>query len=262
MRVIIAEDEQIAREAIVAMANVCGLEVVAECQDGTEAIRCLRTHQADVLFLDVQMPGIDGFGVLQEVPPDRLPAVIFTTAYDQYAVQAFEHNAVDYLLKPFDEDRFRKALERAKVQLSTVSNQLAVITRLANELQQANGTKSIPQRLVVRSKGKVELLRIDEIDWIEADHNYLRIHVGNQIYSYRQTIGEFESRLRPDKFLRIHRSLLVNVDRIRSLQACGYGEYLVILQNGKNLPLSRTYRDRLDCFLEKVVASMETPQVG
>jgi two-component system LytT family response regulator len=262
MRAIIAEDEQIARQAIAGMAKACGIDVVAGCQDGAEAIQCLQTYGADVLFLDVQMPGIDGFGVLQGVLADQLPAVIFTTAYDRYAVQAFEHNAVDYLLKPFDEERFGKAVDRAKLQLINRRNDGELISRLAGEIHHARALQPGPERLVVRSKGRVELLRVDEIDWIEAHHNYLHIHVGKEVHMLRQTIGEIETRLRPDSFLRIHRSLIVNVDRIRCLQASGYGEYLVVLQNGKNLPLSRSYRDRLDYFLEKIVASTQPFQMA
>ena len=261
MRAIIAEDEQLARQAIVEMATASGLDVLAVCEDGAQTIRCLQTHPADVLFLDVQMPGIDGFGVLEQLPAEALPAVIFTTAYNQYAVQAFEHNAVDYLLKPFDEERFSKAVDRAKVQILNRSNHAALISQLAGELQQSR-SQTVPQRLIIRSKGKVELLRVEDIDWIEAQHNYLCIHAGKDTHTLRQTITEFETRLRPDRFLRIHRSLIVNVDRIRSLQSCGYGEYLVILENGKNLPLSRGYRDRLDGFLEKIVASTETSSLA
>ena len=262
MRAIIAEDEQIARQAIAEMANARGLDVVAECRDGAEAIHCLQTHRAEILFLDVQMPGIDGFGVLQGTPPDKLPAVIFTTAYDRYAVQAFELNAVDYLLKPFDEERFGKAVNRAILRLANRTSDAALISRLAEQIQHARSLQPGVERLVVRSKRKVDLVRIDEIDWIEAHHNYLRIHVGKEVHMLRQTIGEIETRLRPDRFLRIHRSLIVNVDRVRSLQACGYGEYLVVLENGKNLPLSRSYRDRLDCFLEKIVASTQPSQMA
>lgn len=262
MRAIIAEDEQIARQAIAEMANARGIEVVAECQDGAEAIHSLQIHRADVLFLDVQMPGIDGFGVLQGAPMGKLPAVIFTTAYDHYAVQAFEHNAVDYLLKPFDEERFGKAVERAKLSLANRSTSAALISRLVGEIRQACPVPTGPERLVVRSKGKVELLRVKEIDWIEAQHNYLHIHVGKDVHTLRQAIGELETRLCPDRFLRIHRSLIVNIDRIRSLESCGYGEYLVVLQNGKNLPLSRSYRDRLDCLLEKMVDTTRPSPIG
>lgn len=262
LRAIIAEDEQVARQAIIAMAQACGIQVLAECRDGEETLHCLRTCRPDVLFLDVQMPGIDGFGVLQGMPQQEIPAVIFTTAYDRYAVRAFEHDAVDYLLKPFDEERFCKAVDRARLQLANRATERAVPSLSPGEMHHACHLPSGPQRLVVRSKGKVELLRVDQIDWIEAHHNYLRLHIGNEVHMLRQTIREIETRLQPDCFLRIHRSLIVNVDRIRCLQACGYGEYLVVLQNGKSLPLSRGYRDHLDRFLSRVGASTEPPCTG
>lgn len=255
IRAIVAEDELIARQAITAMASACGLHVLAECKDGPEAIQAMQTFRPDILFLDVEMPGIDGFGVLQSTPQEISPAIIFTTAYDRYAVLAFEHNAVDYLLKPFDEERFRKAVDRAQSRLASRVNPADLVCRLAGELRRVHQTQETPQRLVVRSRGKVELLRLDEIDWIEAQHNYLRLYVRSEVHLLRQTIGEIESRLQPDKFLRIHRSLIVNVDRIRHLQACGYGEYLVVLQNGKSLPLSRSYRERLDQLLETIAGS-------
>jgi len=258
-RAIIAEDEQVAREAIAAMSGACGIHVLAACQDGAETIHCLQKYRPDVLFLDVQMPGIDGFGVLRGVPRERIPAVIFTTAYDQYAVRAFEHSAVDYLLKPFDEERFCKAVDRAKMQLANGTNQAELISHLAAELDKAQELLAAPRKLVVRSKGKLAFLRVDEIDWIEAQHNYLGLHLGNEVHLLRQTIGEMETRLQHCSFLRIHRSLIVNVDRIRCLQPCGYGEYLVVLKNGKNLPLSRGYRDRLDGLLEKMAAPWDHP---
>jgi two-component system, LytTR family, response regulator len=250
---IVAEDEQIAREAICAMARACDIDVVAECKDGPEAIRSLQKRRANLLFLDVQMPGIDGFGVLQQLTGENLPAIIFTTAYDCYAVKAFEHNAADYLLKPFDEERFRNAVERAKSQLEYSANHAELISRLVSELNQFRRMEAAPQRIVIRSRGYVEFLRVDEIDWIEASHNYLKIHAGREVHSLRQTMAEIESRLQPDKFLRIHRSLIVNVDRIRRLEACGYGEYLVVLRDGKTLSLSRGYRDRLDGLVERIV---------
>ena|SRR5579871_6784897 len=259
LRAIIAEDEAVARQAIAAMAQESGIQVLAECKDGAETVECLQTFHPDLLFLDVQMPGIDGFGVLQSAPKETIPAVIFTTAYDRYAVQAFEHDAVDYLLKPFDEERFCKAVERAKLHLTRHRDNEALIQHLATQLQKVQESPSGPQRLVVRSRGKVEFLLVDEIDWIEAQHNYLHLHLGTQVHLLRQTIGEIETRLPSGKFLRIHRSLIVNVDRIRCLQACGYGEYIVVLKNGKNLPLSRGYRDRLDRLLENIAAPSAIP---
>jgi two-component system LytT family response regulator len=262
MRAIIAEDELVARQAIAAMAQACGIHVLAECKDGAEAIEAMQMYRPDILFLDVEMPGTDGLGVLQNMRDGTAPAVIFTTAYDRYAVLAFEHNAVDYLLKPFDEERFRKAVDRAQSRLADRMNPAELTSRLAGALHQAYKSQNTPQRLVVRSRGKVELLRVDDIDWIEAQHNYVRLHVRNEVHLLRQTLGEIETRLRTDKFLRIHRSLIVNVDRIHHLQACGYGEYLVVLQNGKNLPLSRGYRDRLDRLLETIGSATSSAAVG
>lgn len=258
MRAIIAEDEQIAREAILSMAGHCNLEVLAECRDGAELMRQLQASRPDLLFLDVQMPGIDGFGVLQGIPKEKLPAIIFTTAYGEYAVQAFEHNAVDYLLKPFNEERFRKAVDRARL---TIAQRSGAAQPERGDVGQPP-SHTTPQRLVVRSKGTVEIVRVDDIDWIAAQHNYVQLHAGNVVHTLRQTIQEIESRLDADSFLRIHRSIIVNVDRIRCLQACGYGEYLVVLKSGKSLPLSRSYRERLDHFLERVGASTQPKRIN
>jgi two-component system LytT family response regulator len=262
IRAIIAEDEPLARQCIAAMAKSYGIEVLAECQDGEEAIRSLQKHRPDLLFLDVQMPGIDGFGVLQEVQPEIVPAVIFTTAYDHYAVRAFEHDAVDYLLKPFDEERFRKAVDRARLQLGNSSHHAELIGHLLRELNAARQAPTGPQRLVIRSKGQIAFVRVDEVDWIEASHNYVRIHVGKDVHLLRETIGEIETRLESERFLRIHRSLIVNVDRIRRLEACGYGEYLVVLHDGKKLSLSRGYRERLDRLVDKLGVSTESSARG
>jgi two-component system LytT family response regulator len=257
IRAIVAEDEPLARQCIAAMAKAYGIDVVATCKDGEETVHNLQKYRPELLFLDVQMPGIDGFGVLQELQPEFVPAVIFTTAYDHYAVRAFEHDAVDYLLKPFDEERFRKAVDRARLQLGNTSHHTELISHLLKELSAARQTPPGPQRLVVRSRGQIAFVRVDEIDWIEASHNYVRIHAGRDIHLLRETIGEIESRLESERFLRIHRSLIVNVDRIRRLEACGYGEYLVVLQDGKKLSLSRGYRERLDQLVDKLGDSTE-----
>jgi two-component system LytT family response regulator len=263
IRAIVAEDELLARQSICAMAKAYAIEVLAECKDGDEAIHSLQKYRADLLFLDIQMPGTDGFGVLQRVHPEVLPAVIFTTAHDQYAVRAFEHHAVDYLLKPFDEGRFRSAVDRARVQIGNGENRGDLINHLLSELSKAHQDQSHqerhrPQRIVVRSRGQVAFLRVDEIDWIEADHNHVRIHIGRDVHLLRESITDLEGRLQAHMFLRIHRSLIVNVDRIRRLEACGYGEYLVVLHDGKKLSLSRGYRDRLDRFLDGLPAFGES----
>lgn len=255
IRAIVAEDELLARQSICAMAKTCAIEVLAACKDGEEAIHSLEKYRTDLLFLDIQMPGTDGFGVLQGVHPETLPAVIFTTAHDRYAVRAFEHHAVDYLLKPFDEVRFRKAVDRARAHIGNSQNRRDLIGQLLSEFNktrqdQAHQERGHPERIVVRSRGQVVFLRVDEIDWIEAAHNYVRIHIGRDVHLLRESITDIEGRLQPQMFLRIHRSLMVNVDRIRRLEACGYGEYLVVLHDGKKLSLSRGYRDRLDRFVD------------
>ena len=259
IRAIVAEDELVARQSICAMARAYDLEVVAECKDGDEAIESLQRYRADLLFLDVQMPRTDGFGVLQTMHAETLPAVIFTTAHDRYAVRAFEHHAVDYLLKPFDEERFRRAVDRFRVQFEKGANRADLVGRLLSELNRARldharQDRNGPERIVVRSRGQVAFLRVDEIDWIEASHNQVKIHIGRDVHLLRQSITEVEVRLQPERFLRIHRSLIVNVDRIRRLEACGYGEYLVVLHDGKKLSLSRGYRDRLDRFVDGMPA--------
>jgi two-component system LytT family response regulator len=252
IRAIVAEDELVARQAITAMAGAYGIEVLAECKDGPDTVRNVAKHTPDLLFLDVQMPGMDGFEVLRNLPADSFPAVVFTTAHDTYAVRAFEHSAVDYLLKPFDEERFRKAVDRARLHLENGSNQAEWIRHLVSELREAQQARAGLQRLVIRSRGEVSFLRVDEIDWIEGAHNYLKIHSGPDVHMLRQTIKEIEAQLQPDKFLRIHRCLIVNVDRIRRLEACGYGEYLVVLRDGKKLSLSRGYRDHLDRLIDSL----------
>lgn len=261
IRAIVAEDELVARQAITGMAASYGIEVLAACQDGPETVRTVAKHSPDLLFLDVQMPGMDGFEVLEKLPSESFPAVIFTTAYDTYAVRAFEHSAVDYLLKPFDEERFRKAVDRARSRLGKSSSHSEWIRLLASELREAHQARTGLERLVIKSRGQVSFLRVDEIDWIEASHNYLKIHSGPDIHLLRETIKEIETRLQPDKFLRIHRCLIVNVDRIRRLEACGYGEYLVVLRDGKKLSLSRGYRDNLDRLIDSLQPSASTSEI-
>jgi two-component system, LytTR family, response regulator len=262
IRAIVAEDELLARQSLCAMAKAYDIEVLADCKDGDEAIYSLQRYRADLLFLDIQMPGKDGFGVLQGVHREVLPAVIFTTAHDQYAVRAFEHHAVDYLLKPFDERRFRKAVDRARLNIGR-ENRGDLVIRLLSELDKARQDQSHAERLhheriVVRSRGQLAFLRVEEIDWIEAAHNHVRIHIGRDVHLLRESITDLEGRLQPYMFLRIHRSLIVNVDRIRRLEACGYGEYLVVLHDGKKLSLSRGYRDRLDRFVDGLPAFGES----
>jgi len=251
VRALIVDDEPLARQRLrTLLKGESNIEVVGECSNGQEAVDAVRELQPDLLFLDVQMPGLDGFGVLKALGPKQLPAIIFVTAYDSYAIRAFEVNALDYLLKPFDRYRFRKTLQRARSQIFTepaASNdqQLSSLLEDVQHERGANTGRPALERLVIKSSGRVFFLRTEEIDWIEAAGNYLRLHVGNDMHLLRDTMNNLEARLKPDKFLRIHRSTMVNLERVKELQPWFHGDYKVILQDGTELTLSRSYRPKL-----------------
>jgi two-component system LytT family response regulator len=202
------------------------------------------------VFLDVQMPELDGFGVLENVDPANLPFVIFVTAFDEYAVRAFDVHALDYVLKPFDKDRFRDALERARREIARGSAANGALDRkLLSLLSELQDRRQRLDRLVVKSGGRVFFLRTDDIDWIEAAGNYVELHVGKESHLLRETMSKLETRLESDKFLRIHRRLIVNVERIKQLEGVTHGEYVVVLKDGTRLSSSRGYRDGLQKLL-------------
>ena len=246
IRALIVDDEPLARERIrMLLESEPGIEIVAECRNGTEALRAVGELAPDLVFLDVQMPELTGFDVLYRLDPASMPVIIFVTAYDQYALQAFEVSALDYLLKPFDRERFTKALTRARAELDrrkagSVNEQ---VLKLLSELQRS---KKHLEKLIVRAGGRVFFLRADEIDWIEAAGNYVRLHAGKEEYLYRETMTKLESQLNPERFARIHRSTIVNVDRIKELQPWFRGDYMVVLRDSRKLVLSRGYRSRLN----------------
>ena len=245
IRTLIVDDEPLGRERIRALlARDPEIDVVEECPDGRRAVAAIERSRPDLVFLDVQMPEMDGFAVLEAIAGDRMPAIIFVTAYDRYAVQAFEVHALDYLLKSFDRDRFEAALERAKEEIHR-SKTGVLNERLAGLLEDLQAKQKRLTRLVVKSGGRIVFLRVDEIDWVEAADNYVRIHAGRESHLIRETLHSLEGRLNPEKFLRIHRSTLVNVDRIRELQPIFHGDYLVKLNDGTELTLSRSYREKL-----------------
>lgn len=251
LRILIVDDEPLARQRLRSLLRgEADVEIVDECADGRQAVASLRNERLDLVFLDVQMPLLDGFGVLAEVQDIRLPAVIFCTAYDRYALRAFEVHALDYLLKPFDRDRFRKALTRARSHIEQadgleVNRRLAALLGDLEREQQGRGVRKPVDRLVIKSGGRVVFVRPEEIDWIEAAGNYLRLHVGNEVHLLRETMGALEGRLDPDRFVRIHRSTIINLERIRELQPAFHGDYVVFLKDGKELTLSRGYREKL-----------------
>lgn len=251
MRVVIADDEPLAREKLRLMLTAeSGVSILAECRNGTEILDALNTHQPDLLMLDVQMPELDGFAVLNQVPPESLPIIIFTTAFDRHAVRAFEANALDYLLKPFDQERLHQAVNRARAELVKAKDREAT-HRILNFLSQnANWQSPSGRRLVIRSGGRVIFLGLDEIDYVEAAANYVKINVGKQSYLLRKGIGEIAEKLDPALFVRIHRSAIVNVRRIKELQPVNSGEYIVVLKDGKELSCSRGYRAGLQELVE------------
>jgi len=245
IRVLIVDDEPLALRRLRALLEVePDVEIVGECTDGGDAVASIRAKSPDLVFLDVQMPVLDGFGVLEAVGIEQMPAVIFVTAYDRHALRAFEYNALDYLLKPFDRERFQKALERARAQLTqTVERNEA--QQVVGAAEEYKGPDRPLERIVVKSAGRVFFLRVDEIDWIEAAGNYVRLHSGKEIHLLRDTMSSLESRMDARKFLRIHRSTMVNIERIHELQPLFHGDYVVILRDGTQLNLSRGYRQRL-----------------
>jgi two-component system LytT family response regulator len=245
IRVLVADDEPLARERLrTLLTREDGLEIIAECPNGIEAIDSIGKLSPDLVFLDIQMPGASGFDVIEAIGPTRMPLVIFVTAFDHYALKAFDVHALDYLLKPFDRDRFHEALVRARQQLERRTNG-DLERRLLELVQDLKPATQRLERFVIKSGGRVFFVRADEIDWIEAAGNYVKLHVGAETHLFRETMNSLESRLDPDVFFRIHRSHIVNIERVRELQPWFNGEYVVFLKNGTRLTLSRGYREKL-----------------
>lgn len=245
LKTLVVDDEPLARERVISLLRgEPDLELLGECRDGQEAIAAIRQLTPDLVFLDVQMPGANGFQVLQAVGPEQMPMVVFVTAYDQHALKAFEVRALDYLLKPFDRERFREAVNRARSSL--VQRETGELgRRLLALVKDVRPSAAKSDRLVVKSNGRLLFLKVDDIDWIEAAGNYARLHVGADSHLLRETMTSLESRLDPERFFRIHRSHIANVDRIQELQPWLNGEYVVLLRNGTRLALSRGYREKL-----------------
>ena len=245
VRVLIVDDEPLARERLrMLLLDEQGIDLVGEAGDAASAAEAIAALSPHLVFLDVQMPGATGFDVISAVGADKMPMVIFVTAYDRYALRAFEVHALDYLLKPFDRERFRHALGRARRQLASRSSG-DLERRLLAIVNDLKPSHARVDRFVVKSGGRVFFVRSDEIDWIEAAGNYVKLHVGNDTHLFRETMNAIEARLDADMFFRIHRSHIVNFERIRELQPWFNGEYVVFLKNGTRLTLSRGYREKL-----------------
>jgi two-component system LytT family response regulator len=248
IRALIADDEPLAREWVrSAIADDPDLDVIGEAGDGFEAAEAIRRLKPDLVFLDVQMPGLDGFGVLEALSPEEIPAVVFITAFDQYAVRAFETQAVDYLMKPFSRERVEEAVRRVRelVKGRSLEDFRESIAKIVEKVRR---DRSYPEWVLLKADGKNVFVKVRDIDWIESSRNNVRIHVGPTLYLLHETTTAIASRLDPKRFLRIHRSAIVNIERIRELHPWFNGDYAVILRDGTQLTLSASYRDRLREF--------------
>jgi two-component system LytT family response regulator len=251
-RVLIVDDEPLARQRLVTLLNrVPDIDIVGECQNGLEAVASIKTQKPDLVFLDVQMPELDGFDVITEVGTDKMPPVIFVTAFDDYAVSAFEFGAFDYLLKPVDHVRFHQTLDRARKRLkesppSTLSSQLSALMQHVG--QQLDAPKN---RIGVKVNGKILFLDPDEIFWIQARDDLARIHLAEVAYDVREPLSRLEARLPRNRFLRVHRSTIVNTAQVREAQPFDQGDQLLILRNGKRITTGRSYRKAVQEFLKR-----------
>lgn len=251
IRTLVIDDEALARRRVVRMlGDFPEVEVVGECDGGADAVSAIRTLRPDLIFLDVQMPDLDGFEVLASLSGTPLPAVVFVTAYDAYALQAFDACAVDYVLKPFDQERFARAVERSLrwLQGATRADLDARLGRVLEQVLKGHRPDRAPSRagidrFLVKRGRKTQFVRTDEVDWIESDGNYLRLHVGTANHLVRGTIGECAERLDQRQFVRIHRRYIVNMDRVQDIQPWFGGDYVVQLKTGAKVRLSRTYRE-------------------
>ncbi|MBL0940973.1 MAG: response regulator transcription factor [Gemmatimonadaceae bacterium] len=271
VRVLIVDDEALARQRVRRLLqNESDVEIVGEAETGRDAVTMIRELQPDLVCLDVQMPGLDGFGVLEELDGGPVPMVLFITAYDEHAQRAFDVHAVDYVLKPVDADRFRAAFDKARKQRANavaaerLGELLETVRRLADgnaapaaaldaATAAAGASASSPaangryaSRILVKQDGRMFFVKTTEIDWIEADRNYVRLHVGKTAHTIRERISHLEETLDPRLFARIHRSTIVNLNRVREMQQWFSGDYVVILEDGTRLRLSRHYRDRVE----------------
>lgn len=245
IRTVIVDDEPLAREGLRGfLTDHPDVEIVGECGSGKEAVRAIEALRPDLVFLDIQMPELDGFGVLRELGPEKTPAVVFVTAHDEYAIDAFEVVALDYLLKPVERARFERSLERARAQLGAGGVE-ELRNRVLRLLDQLGREDELLDRIVVKSRGRVSFVSVRDIRWIEAEGNYARLHVSDGDHLIRETMASLERRLDPKRFARVHRSAIVNLDRVREIQPWFKGDLMVILDTGEEVALSRKYRKKL-----------------
>lgn len=249
IRAIIVDDVDLARERIKLLLSDIEIEIVAECANGREAIKAITGLKPELVFLDIQMPKISGFEVVEAIGVEEMPAVIFVTAYDEFALRAFEINAVDYLLKPFDEARLKRAVERAKREIGRRAPAAEMEEKLRRLLKEVRGEQKYLKRIPVKSARNTTLVLTEDVDWIGAAGHYLELHAGGETHLIREQLSKLEAKLDPEKFVRIHRSIIVNLDSIKSLHPLFNGDHIVVLTNGQELNLSRTYHEKLIALL-------------
>lgn len=247
-RVVLADDEPLARDRLrQLLARRPAYQVVAECRDGSEAVDAILREHPDLVFLDVAMPGLDGLEVAEAVA-DEPPVIIFVTAYNEFALRAFEVSAVDYLLKPVDRERFDRALARAEATFARGSA-AGLDAPLRNFLERLRAERAYPRRFLVRATRGHYFVRVEDVDWVAAEGNYVALHAGGRAHLVRDTMKAFEGKLNPESFVRVHRSAIVNIDRVERIEPRGHGEYALTLRGGARLESSRAYSDRLQALL-------------
>lgn len=253
VRTLIVDDEPLARAHLrTLLADDAEIVVTGECGDGRAAVQAIRDGAPDLVLLDVQMPELDGFEVVREVGVDRIPALVFITAYDEHALQAFEAHALDYLMKPVNRDAFTRTIARAKTHVRRAGGE-DVRAPLQQLLAFVQGQRSPGDRIAVKVDGTVHFLRVDEIEWADVDGDHVRLHARRRVYQHREPLSHLEQRLPGGKFLRIHRSALVNVDHVREIQPWFQGDFVVILADGTRLTSGRSYRERVREFVERAL---------
>ncbi|MFP6805607.1 MAG: response regulator [Pseudomonadales bacterium] len=263
LRLIIVDDESLARRGLnIRLSELSGIEIVAECVNGREALAAIAEHEPDLVFLDIQMPGLSGFDVIQNLQPDNMPMIIFVTAFDEYALDAFEVHAIDYLLKPIDTDRLESAVNRAKARLmqrESITDKQRLLdlvisitgkseTSVAQLIKENAGTKSYPDRIAIKDGGETTLVATVDIDWVDAAGDYMCIHANDKTHIMRVTMKDLESQLDPANFQRVHRSTIVNLDRVVKVCSHMNGEFHLILNNGSMVKMSRSYKEKVKHF--------------
>lgn len=248
--VLIVDDEPLARHGLRdILAEEKDVRVLGEANDGEEGVEQILRLTPEVVFLDIQMPEQNGFDVIGSLPKEKLPLIIFVTAYDEFAVKAFRENAIDYILKPFDAERIHLSLKRAR-EMKNLKEQAAYSSRIMTALDTIQSKREFLQKIPIRDGGKIYFVNTAEVLWIEADADYIRFHTQNKTHLARETMSGIEKQLDPEKFIRIHRSTIVNLDHIRELQPREHGEYTALLIDGSKVTVSRTYKEKLSFLLQ------------